>query len=78
MVRVDIFKDNFKWYTTIAMHWDRYHVNEPLPDYESIHDTFRRCMSEQFKGCFSGMIAVCLEPFHEHSHQLMIRIEGEK
>jgi len=74
MVRVDIFRDNFKWYATVAMYWDRYTSENPITGYENIYDTFKRCMSEQFREEYQGMIAVCLKPYHKHSHPLMIRI----
>jgi len=73
MVRVDFFKDSGKWYTTEEMKWDRYRTNEKDGSYEDIVETFKRCLREQFKGHYQGMIAICLEPYHEHAHPLMVR-----
>lgn len=77
MVRVDVFKPSGKWYTTIALNWDRYKTGNPQEadsNYESIHDSFHRCMREQFCNKYCGMLAVCLEPYHENGHPLMITI----
>ena len=77
-VRVDIFKESGKWYTTIQLFWDKYNdKNEEIMASklgESIHDIFRRCLQEQLHNRYKGMMAVCLEPWHEYSHPLMIRI----
>ena len=73
MTRVDIFKENFKWYTTIALRWDRYDPDEDS-NYESIIETFKRCCKAQFKNSFAGMFAVCLEPYHKYSYPLMIKL----
>lgn len=76
-VRVDIFKPSGKWYTTVALNWDRYRSGNPqdgADDYESIQNTFRRCMKEQFQDRWSGMTVVCLEPYHENAFPLMITL----
>jgi len=76
-VRVDIFKPSGKWYTTVEICWDRYLTYED-GKYESIGDTFDRiCREKGWHEVFDGMIAVCLEPYHEHAHPLMIRL-GKK
>jgi hypothetical protein len=78
MVRVDFFKPSGKWYTTEEMNWDKYISGSNIDgNYEHIIDTFKRCVAEQFQGYFNGMRAVCLEPYHEYSHPLMI-VVGEK
>jgi len=80
MVRVDFFKDSGKWGYTEAMKWDRYRTtlvteNETYiaSNYEDIQGTFKRCLREQFPDRFIGLTAVCLEPYHEHAHPLMVR-----
>lgn len=70
-VRVDIWKPSGKWYTTLQLVWDpqKYYYEDEL-----IHETFRRCMAEQYPGKFLGMTATCLEPYHKHSHPIMIKL----
>jgi hypothetical protein len=74
MVRVDFFKESGKWYTTIAMKWVSYSSTQFL-----IYDVFRESLRAHFKESgirFTGMWAVCLEPYHEHAHPLMIKWDG--
>lgn len=59
--RVDIFKESGKWYTTVAV---KMNYREPI-----IHDAVRKGLATRLEpGQFSGMMAVCIEPYHEHSH----------
>lgn len=77
MVRVDLFKGSGKWYCTVSLNWDRYrsvNAQDGSEDVEDIRSTFYRCMASQFQNRFSGLTAVCLEPYHEHEHPLMIFI----
>lgn len=69
MVRVDIFKNSGKWYTTLAIEWLYYSSDNQL-----IHDIFRESLKKHLGNKFSGMTAVCLEPYHEYSHPLMIKL----
>lgn len=71
MVRVDLFKLSGKWYTTLELKWDRFLVNQG--NTELIADTFERCMREQYPN-YKEYRAVCLNPYHEQSHPLMITI----
>lgn len=76
MVRVDFFKPGGKWYTTEAIKWDRYKCCEHATvEYEDLATTLKRCLREQLKpeGRLSDMVAVCLEPYHEHAHPQMVR-----
>lgn len=77
MVRVDFFKPGGKWYTTEAVKW-LYYDKDVL-----IHAAFRKSLAEHLKNRdsgpagantfrLSGMTAVCLEPYHEHAHPLML------
>lgn len=69
MVRVDFWKPSGKWYSTVALKWDRYlTTDDKTGEVEPIHETFKRCLEEQFGDSFRGMRATCLEPAHEHSH----------
>jgi hypothetical protein len=70
--RVDFFKPSGKWYTTEAIIWDRYHTNG-LGGFEDIQATFKRLLREQLKGRLSDTTAVCLQPYHEFSHPLMVK-----
>lgn len=71
--RVDFFKESGKWYTTEAVKF----VGAWAGSTDNlIHDAFRRSLREHFKDRpdrLQGMTAVCLEPYHEHSHPLMVR-----
>jgi len=74
MVRVDFFRQSGKWYTTVALKWDRYSgKDEDGRIVELFHETFDRCLKEQFYDLYvrDRMIAVCLEPYHEYSHLIM-------
>lgn len=67
MVRVDFFKESGKWYATGEMNWNTYDNDE------LIHAVFIRCLNEQFGDRYKEMIAICLKPYHVHSHPLMIK-----
>ena len=66
-VRVDIFKESGKWYTTVTLEFKGY--KDKL-----IHDAFEDSMKDQYNGYWKDMTAVCLDPYHEHSHPLMIKL----
>jgi len=72
MVRIDFFRTSGKWHCTESIKWDRYHSKDKEGNIELIHETFKRCLREQLGGRLSEMIAVCLDPHHEHSHPLMV------
>jgi hypothetical protein len=65
-VRVDFFKESGKWCATEVLKFDSYYSKD-----EIITDTFKRCLKEQFPNNYRDMIAVCLDPYHEHAHPLM-------
>lgn len=71
--RVDFFKESGKWYTTEAVKF----IGEWKGSSENlIHDALKRSLREHFKddpSRLQGMTAVCLEPYHEHSHPLTVR-----
>lgn len=72
MVRVDFFKESGKWYATEQMefiHCDKRFL---------IHDAFLASLNASFNGRYSGMTAVCLDPYHENAHPLMIHKWNEK
>jgi hypothetical protein len=66
MVRVDFFKESGKWYATEQMEWLHY-KGEML-----IHDAFIRSLQAQFNGKYHDMTAICLEPYHEFAHPVML------
>jgi len=72
MVRVDFFLPSGKWKYTESLRFDRYHTHVDGQSVELIHDTFKRCLREQFPNNYHGMTVVCLEPYHEHAHPLMV------
>ena len=71
MVRVDFFRQSGKWHTSSEMLWDRYLTREDNR-IELMYDTFRRCLNQAFPHHYREMIAVCLKPYHEHAHPLML------
>ena len=72
MVRVDFFKESGKWYTTEAVKW--------TGGYKDclIHDAFAQSLRDHFaeKRRLSDMRAICLEPYHEHSHPISLKVSG--
>jgi hypothetical protein len=73
-VRVDFFKPSGKWYTTEAVKWTGMWRGED----QLIHDAFKQSLRDHFlddgkpTNRLNGMTAVCLDPYHELSHPLMI------
>lgn len=66
MVRVDLFKDTGKWYTTVAIKWGDY------TGYD-LRSILKKLVNEQHIG-YSGMYAVCLKPYSEFSHPIMVKL----
>lgn len=66
-VRVDFFKPSGKWYATEAVLFHGYKES-------SIHTAFRDSLKQHLEGRMKGMTAVCLHPYHQHEHPLMLRI----
>lgn len=69
-VRVDFFKASGKWYTTEAVMWTGQFSGESL-----IYEEFAKSLRDHFAsnpGRLSAMTAVCLHPYHQHEHPLMI------
>jgi hypothetical protein len=83
-VRVDFFKESGKWYCTEAVKWaGPYHgTDEASGKITLIHDSFAHALAEhlgrQEPWRLEDMTAVCLEPYHEHSHPLMMRVNVAK
>lgn len=76
-VRVDFFRPGGKWYTTEAVVWPEgmWSQGGPEDGYNLITDAFRTALDYHFKNRpnrLKGMWAVCLEPYHEHQHPLMM------
>ena len=68
--RVGFFKQRGKWYTTEEVVWPDGMYSGVL-----IHDAFKAALREHFKDNpdrLKGMIAVCLDPYHELAHPLML------
>jgi hypothetical protein len=70
MVRVDFFKPSGKWCYTEAVKW--------TGDYNGlIHKAFEQSLRDHLGPIhptgntrLAGLRAVCLEPYHEHSHPI--------
>ena len=76
-VRVDFFRPSGKWYTTEAVLW----TGEYDGSKQFIHDAFAKSLRDHFSKnshCerLSDMDAICLEPYHEHSHPIQIKAGG--
>ena len=71
MVRVDFFKNSGKFYVTEAVRWTgKYNEGEIREEFaKSLRDHFKKGNHERL----STMDAICLEPYHEHSHPICIR-----
>jgi len=76
-VRVDFFRTGGKWYTTEVIDMTKWWVGsrktaeEQNTSSTSIHDAIKHAIDES--GCkYKDMIAVVLEPYHEHAHPIMI------
>jgi len=63
--RVDFFKPSGKWYTTEAIVFDG-------DWHEELFSKFRRVLTQQLGNTYSGMTAVCLEPYSRYSHPIMV------
>ncbi len=73
-VRVDFFRSTGKWYTTEAVEWIGY---SDVLIWDAFEASLRKHMTEpDGKLRLSGMWAVCLDPYHEHGHPLMMRVPG--
>jgi hypothetical protein len=85
-VRVDFFKPSCKWYTTEAIKWTAEYSSDgygsPTGKPRLLHDIFSGLLlsnlfnKETQRVRLAGMWAVCLDPYHEHTHPLMIRVPG--
>lgn len=69
--RIDFFRPNGKWSTTDVLDWSGAY-QEPL------WEAYPRLLVEQFPDIVrqkydgKGYLAVCLEPYHQYAHPLMI------
>lgn len=78
MVRVDFFKPSGKWYTTEAVKWTGAYRMEDEGG-ELLHDAFKHSLIDHFENTprrLSEMDAICLEPYHQLSHPIMIKAGG--
>lgn len=74
MVRVDFFKPSGKWYCTESVHWLTFRAAEM-----GIDQAFKQALKKHLAlsdGTYrlKEMTAVCLEPYHEHAHPLMMTV----
>ena len=73
MVRVDFFRPSGKWYCTEAVKW--------TGEYERglLHREFAKSLHDHlYTGGvkrLAGMQAICLEPFHQHSHPIILMVD---
>lgn len=85
MVRVDFFKPSGKWYTTEAVRWtgdyDKGLIHQEfaksLFDHLKERETQPGLQHEShrvFSLRLMEMTAVCLEPYHQYAHPLMLAV----
>lgn len=78
MVRVDFFKADEhgaprKWYCTEAARWLTWRGGT-RDGGKLIHDAFAEALARHLDGRLRGMVAVCLEPYHENAHPIVARV----
>lgn len=68
--RVDIFKPSGKWYQTLVIDTEEYY-------YDLIHDAVEKALKDSLgknhEEFHKGWYGVCLEPYHENSHPVMLK-----
>lgn len=71
--RVDFFKESGKWYDTIQVTF------EPK-DYADtqIHDALRNALEKACPNNYQGLQAICLKPYHKHSHPISLIWKGKQ
>lgn len=71
-VRVDIFKESGKWYTTIQLKWIGYNG--------LLHDEFEESLKKQLgdSRAYNRMQAICLHPYNANTHPVSILIDHDK
>lgn len=74
MMRVDFFKKSGKWYTTEAVRW-RGAYQDSLIYREFAVSLWHHLHKSDGTLRMSAMVAVCLEPHHEHAHPLMLAVD---
>lgn len=85
MVRVDFFNPRSggggKWYCTEAVKWliyDSTHDQHGAPQEggKLLEDAFREALDAHFgdRPRLNGMLAVCLEPYHQHGHPITMMV----
>lgn len=69
VVRADRFKPSGKWYDSIALEMgSQFEIS-------SIHDAINAALERQGVTLGKGWSLVVLEPYHKHSHPIMLRGE---
>jgi hypothetical protein len=76
-VRVDFFKKSGKWYTTEAVKWTGGYKDV------LIHRAYAKSLLEHLtthdgRLRLDDMVAICLEPYHEHSCPMMMNVADAK
>jgi len=68
MVRVGFFRESGKWYSTEAVSMEgHYKIQGPK-------EALAAALQKHLNGRHSGMTAVCLEPYHEFSYPVIVKI----
>lgn len=65
-VRVDFFRPTGGWYTTVEVDMTEYYLTV------NIRNAIIKATKEVVREGYNGMTLVCLEPFHQFSHPIMI------
>ena len=72
MVRVDFFRQHCNWYTTEDVKWTGAYLAAEASLHEAFRKTLREHLGKRFSEYFEQMTAVCLNPYHELSHPIML------
>lgn len=73
MVRVDFFKPSGKWYVAEVIRWTGPYDEGMMEDAFII--SLRNHLYKDGKLRLSGMLAVCLRPYHKLEYPVMINVD---
>lgn len=74
-VRVDFFKESGKWGYTEAVEWTGQYRDSQVAREFALSLRNHLLQDDGHILNHSGMIAVCLEPYHENAYPLMLRVD---
>lgn len=75
--RLDIFKPSGKWHMTTVIELDDGLYHEPIIQ-NAVIKGIEKAMGVGYIETHPGWSAVCLEPYHENTHPIMIKFEERR